>query len=347
MNSLERVVLALQHKEADRVPIYPLLNSVARKLVGATYADLAKDPEICAKAYIELTEQYDLDVICTLTDLSVEASDFGAKIIYDEEEAAYPDHDDRFLKSEEDYLNIKPIKVEDGKRMMDHIKLCDILVKAKGKDTPIVAFVFGPLGIVSMLRGQQEMFLDLILYPDKVKAAVEAVTETLIEYVDRIMDTGVHAVMFDTLFASQSILSKEMWDEFEGPCIERLAKHVHDRGCMVMIHNCGNGIYFDVQIKRMKPEAISFLHTPADCKDMVECKEKYGNITTLIGCIDPGTVKSGSIEVIEAQAKRDIDLFSKDGGFILSTGCEYPSSEDFVKAQAIINIGKTYGQYKK
>lgn len=347
MNSLERVVLTLQHKEADRVPIYPLLNSVARKLVGATYADLAKDPEICAKAYIELTEQYDLDVICTLTDLSVEASDFGAKIIYDDEEAAYPDHNERLLKSADDYLNVEKINVADGKRMQDHIKLCELLVEAKADTTPIVAFVFGPLGITSMLRGQQEMFLDLILEADKVKACVETVTQTLIEYLDKLIDTGVHAIMFDTLFASQSILSKEMWDEFEGPYIERLAKHVHDRGCMVMIHNCGNGIYFDVQIKRMKPEAISFLHVPDDCKDMQECCDKYGHITTLIGCIDPGTVITGSIEDIEDQARRDIDNFAKDGGFILSTGCEYPSSLDFEKAKAIINIGKTYGVYNK
>jgi len=56
-------------------------------------------------------------------------------------------------------------------------------------------------------------------------------------------------IMFDTLYASQSIMSKGMWDALEGPYMERLANHVHDNGCMVMIHNCGTGIYFDVQIK--------------------------------------------------------------------------------------------------
>lgn len=345
MNSLERVVCALQHKEADRVPIYPLLNSVARKLVDATYADLAIDPEICAKAYIKLTEDYDLDVICTLTDLSVEASDFGAKIIYDDHEAAYPDHTDRLIKSPAEYKNIEKLDVDKAKRMQDHIKLCELLVEAKGDTTPIVAFVFGPLGILSMLRGQQEMFLDLCLEADVLKEALAEITDTLIDYIDRLIDTGVHAVMFDTLYASQSILSKEMWDDFEGPFIERLSKHVHDRGCMVMIHNCGNGIYFDVQIKRMKPEAISFLHAPDDCKDMAECKEKYGDVTTLIGCIDPGITMSGTVDDVVAMAKRDIDILAKDGGFILSTGCEYPSSLDFTKAEAIIEVGKTYGKY--
>jgi len=345
MNSLERVSLILQHKEADRVPYYPLLNSVASKLIGATYDQLAKDADICAKAYIAITEKYDLDVICTLTDLSVEAADFGAEIIYDENEAAYPHPTNRFIKSAEEYNKIKPIDVRKGERMMTHVKLCNLLMEAKGSEKPVVAFAFGPLGILSMLRGQEDIFMDLILEPKAVHTALEVITENLIQYYDLIMETGVHAIMFDTLFASQSILSKEMWDEFEGPYIEKLAKHIHSKGVMVMIHNCGNGVYFDVQIKRMQPEAISFLHVPADCKDFSECKEKYGHLTTLIGCFDPSLLITGTDKAIIQATKRDIDLFKKDGGFILSTGCEYPSALNFDKADIIIKTAKEYGKY--
>lgn len=45
--------------------------------------------------------------------------------------------------------------------MSGHIQLCDRLVKSKGADVPVVAFVFGPLGILSMMRGQSHMFMDL------------------------------------------------------------------------------------------------------------------------------------------------------------------------------------------
>ena len=37
MKSMERVTLALQHKEADHVPVYPLINSVSRKALGISY----------------------------------------------------------------------------------------------------------------------------------------------------------------------------------------------------------------------------------------------------------------------------------------------------------------------
>ena len=36
MNSIERVVTSLNHKEPDRVPVYPILSGVTRKLVGAS-----------------------------------------------------------------------------------------------------------------------------------------------------------------------------------------------------------------------------------------------------------------------------------------------------------------------
>ena len=60
-----------------------------------------------------------------------------------------------------------------------------------------------------------------------------------------------------------------------------MTDYIHSTNTMVMIHNCGNGIYFDAQIEAMRPHAISFLYPPDDCKDFVETKQKYGDKTTL------------------------------------------------------------------
>jgi uroporphyrinogen decarboxylase len=345
MNSLERVGTILQHKEADRVPVYPILSGVTRKLTGVSYKEWATKADCTAEAMIKATEEFGLDVICTLTDLSVEAADFGQKIIYPENEAAHPDFYDYLIKDIEEYKKVQKINPRETPRMSEHIKLCDMLVKAKGKDTPIVAFIFGPLGITSMLRGQQDMYMDLYDDPDAVKDCVEVVTEVLIEYCDALIETGVHAIMIDTLFASKSIMSKEMWMEFEGGYVKRLAKHIHDRGCMVMIHNCGVGIYFDVQIETMKPEAISFLHVPDDCKSFAEAKEKYGHITTLIGHIPPPWIISATKEEVEEECKKEIEELKKDGGFILATGCEYPANSSLENARVMVEVAKKYGMY--
>ena len=45
-------------------------------------------------------------------------------------------------------------------------------------------FCFGPLGILSMLRGVEQLFRDCVLYPSEVMAAMETLTDVLIEYVE-------------------------------------------------------------------------------------------------------------------------------------------------------------------
>ena len=345
MKPIERVGLTLQHKEADRVPVYPLLCGVSRKLVNATYPVWSTDMDVCAEAYEKVTDAFDLDVICTLIDLSVEAADFGQTVVYPGNEAAHPDIKNYLFKDIADYRTIEPIRLRNAPRMSGHIQLCDRLVKSKGADVPVVAFVFGPLGILSMMRGQSHMFMDLWDDPEAVKHGVAAITETLLEYVDALAATGVPAIMLDTLYASQSIMSKDMWREFEGVYVQKIADRIRQHGCMVMIHNCGNGIYFDAQIEMMKPTAISFLHIPDDCSSYAEVKEKYGSEVTLIGHIPPPWLLSATDEEVYEECRREIETFKTGGGYILATGCEYPANLSFDKARIIVDAAKKYGRY--
>ncbi len=181
--------------------------------------------------------------------------------------------------------------------------------------------------------------------PEKVKHAVNVITNMMIEYVDALIETGVHANMIDTLFASKSVMSKKMWIEFEGAYVNKIAKHVHQNNCMLMVHNCGDVIYFDAQIEMMHPEAISYLHIPDDCKNHQEVKEKYGDIITLIGHIPPTWLTNASKEDVINECKKQIDELKENGGFILATGCEYPANLSLEHAQTIVDCAIKYGQY--
>lgn len=345
MNSLERVTLTLQHKEADRIPVYPLINSVSRKALGLNYEQWTRDEEKCAEAIIKATEEIGVDCLCTLVDLSVEAADWGQEIEFSGDVAAHPKMDKRLIATEDDYEKIGVINPRETPRMSGHIKMAKIFSERKGQEMPIVGFVFGPLGVLSMMRGQEMMFMDMIMCPEKLHTALRNITETLKEFCTALIEAGCHAIMFDTLYASRSILSPEMWEDFEGDYIEELSNLVREKGAMVMLHNCGNGIYFEEQIRRMKPVLISFQHMPPDCKDMKEVKEKYGDKVTLMGHIEPGWLYSASEEELRKSCREQIDAYKKDGGFILATGCEYPASLDFTKAKIMVEEAKNYGKY--
>ena len=345
MTPLERVSLTLQHKEADHVPVYPLINSVSRKTLGIDYKEWSLDPEKCAESIIRATEEIGVDVLCTLVDLSVEAADWGQEIEFGDDIAAHPKMDNRLIKDVADYANIKPINPRETPRMKDAIEVTRLLYEKKGQEYPVVAFIFGPLGILSMMRGLSEMMVDMILEPDALHPALRAITDTLKEFVIASLEAGAHAIMFDTLYASRTILSPEMWDDFEGDYIQELCECVREHGGMVMLHNCGDGIYFKEQIARMQPTLFSICHLPPDADSMAELKEKYGYQTTICGMIDPGYVTACTEEQLREECRREIDAFKKDGGFILATGCEYPAFMDFTYAKAMVDEARNYGKY--
>lgn len=347
MNAMERVVMALQHKEADRVPVYPILSGISRKLVGATYKDWSTDSSICSEALLKAREEFDLDCIVTLIDLSVECTAWGQELIYPQDEAAHPNYDKCVIKEIEDYANIKKVDYTTCERMMMHIDTCKKLVEGAKGEFPVVAFVFGPLGTLSMLRNQQDMYMDMYDDPDALKEAAKEINETLKDYCRALMQTGINGIMFDTLFASGSIMSKEMWSDMEGDLVKELADITREEGGLVMIHNCGQRIYFDAQIKYMEPTAISFLYPPDDCADFKECKEKYGDKVTLIGCVTPASAVIGTDEEWDKECTDNMDDMMKDGGFMLATGCEYPANASLDRAKRMVDLAKTYGVYKK
>ena len=73
-------------------------------------------------------------------------------------------------------------------------------------------------------------------------------------------------------------------------------------------------------------------------------KATYGDQTTFIGLIEPGWLLAATEDQVKEECHKQIDALAKDGGFILATGCEYPSALNFDLAKLIVNEAKTYGK---
>lgn len=346
MTPLERVGTVLQGGIPDRVPAAPLICGAARRVYGVTYEEWAQDGEIMAKSMIQAQDLIGFDGILGLVDLSVEAADLGQKMVFPVEDTPHPDYDTPFIKTPDDYFKIERVDPTKTPRMKEMLTYMDIVCNEKAATVPVMGFVYGPLGILSMMRGAENVFRDCYKNKEAIIKAEEIITGTLVDYIKAMCKTGVHAIVLDTLFASQTIMRKEMWKEIEGPFTKILADTIRESGAMVMVHNCGNGIYFDVQIEMMEPVAISFAHTPDDCKDMAEAKEKWGKKTCLCGYADPATYAFlGTPEDMKQECKRQIEELGKDGGFILATGCEYPPNGSLMNAIAMMEAAELYGKY--
>jgi len=315
----------------------------ARRLTGRSFSDLSQNPVLAAEALIAAFDFIGGDLIGAGFDLSVEAADFGQKIVYPENSTAHPDYSDPYIKDPDDYEKIKRIDLKDAERMQNVLEMCRIVQKKVGLRAVMTGFVFGPLGVLNMMRGAKHLLRDCINCPSKIMPALEVITEVLIEYIEAQGDIGVQCIALDTLFASWNGLTKDLWERIEGPFAGELANAARRKGCSVAIHNCGDGIYFDAQIRSMNPDVISFAKLPDDCKTPEELKKRYGGNVVLMGCIDTSLLIHGTAYEVMQACRRQIEELAEGGGFILAPGCEFPPDAPLENAIAIVQAAKMYG----
>ncbi len=342
LSSIERVLTTVRYRKPDRVPVSHLVGAAGRQITGVSFPEFSKNPVSAAETYLEGQKVLGGDFIILLQDLSVEAADFGQEIIYPENSTAHPNYNNPAVRDVDDYKKIRPIPINDTVRMKNYLEMTRIVVQRAGLRALPIGFLFGPLGVLSMMRGAQRLFRDCVLEKKAVMAACENITETLIEFAVAQCRIGAPAIAIDTLFASYSGIPKALWEEIEGPFTREIAQAVVKEGAFMGFHNCGHGPFFDAQIRFMEPGFISFAHLPDDCQTPQELKKRYGKAATLVGHV-PTQLLYGPPNLVMEECRRQIELYADGGGFVLAPGCEYPPNISLINAVTIIKTAKLYG----
>lgn len=346
LTSLERVFLTLQRKEADRIPAAPLVCGASYRVLGTRYDKWSTNAEIATKSLLAAQELIGHDAFLLLVDLSVEAADFGQELIYPKYSTAYPNFENQLIKTLDDYSKVKKINPRETTRMKQVIDIVSGLSKAKGKEVAVLGFVYGPLGVLSQMRGHKNLFVDLIKHPEYVLEAVGTITDVLVDYAKAQVEAGAHSIVIDPLYSSSTVLSSKTWEKFEGPYLKRIADAVREAGAAVSIHNCGDGVYFEEVIKWSNPIAISVAHPAHGSKTWEEHTKTWGKKVITIGYSNPAdTALNMTVDEILEDCKNQIELFKRnDAGFILSTGCEFPPNGNLLSAAAMVEAARRYGK---
>lgn len=342
MTSMERVLSTIQGKETDRVPVCSLTVGVTRHTIGCSFPEFSRNSELAAQAMITTNKLVGDDIILSFTDLSVEAADFGQAMIYPKHSTAHPDYANLLIKEPADYGRLNRFKADQGQRMSTYLDLCGKLVSRVGEHTPILGFVYGPLGVLGMLRGMENLYIDIIESPDEVKAGLEIVTDVLVDFVKAQFERGVAGVCVDTLPASRSGVSPTVWEEFEAVYAKRITDAIGEQGVLNAHHGCGFSPYFKEIRKWLNPTVLSFADVAEGCSSMSEVKDTYGRDSILMGYVSTELIYSGSPSDVIKESLRQIDELGKGGNFVLAPACEFPPNANILNARALVAAAEMY-----
>jgi uroporphyrinogen decarboxylase len=173
------------------------------------------------------------------------------------------------------------------------------------------------------MRGFEQMFMDMALAPELAHGILSRVTDFYIEYFRRILSAAPGAI--DLVFTADDIggqngllLSLEMWEQFIKPYHVRLNAVIHEHGARVIYHSDGGVMDAVPGLIDMGIDVLQALQFDAAGMDPVALKQNYGARLCFAGGVSvQKTLPFGTPDQVRAEVEHLIATLGRAGGYIL------------------------------
>lgn len=182
----------------------------------------------------------------------------------------------------------------------------------------------GIFEIAWYLRGMEQFLVDLATRPEIAWEIMRRVADFYMGMLERVMRAAGSRI--DLIWTSDDIahqhgrmMSLKCWRELVAPHHERLNRRVHELGARVMYHSCGAVRAFIPGLIEIGVDVLDVLQFSAAGMDPRDIKDNFGDRLSFHGGMDvQSTLPFGSEESVRRTARERIDILGKRGGYILA-----------------------------
>lgn len=323
----ERVQLALQHHETDRVPIAMVCAGINAPAHQALEQYLQRERGLGVAAYLApllditgLTPPYRGPALPPGTDYwGVHRSpvSYGADVYHEIDR--YPLAAATSLGQVASYAWPDP-------DWFDYAALPRLVAALQGGPQGEYCLMLAnanPFESSWYLRGFEQSLLDLVLAPDLFHAIIGRVTDFFTAYVERTLRAVPGAI--DLVFTADDIGSQQgllmslpMWEEHLKPYHARINAVIHEHGARVIYHSDGACAQAVPGLLDMGIDVLQALQFDAAGMDPADLKGRYGDRLCFEGGVSvQHTLPHGSAEDVRAEVRNLIATLGADGGYIL------------------------------
>ena len=187
----------------------------------------------------------------------------------------------------------------------------------------IVFFVGGSFETPWYMRGLERFLMDLIQTPDIAEAICRHVTDFYRQRAMRALEQADGKI--DLIFSGGDVgtqngmmLSPKMWRERIRPYSTELIRTFKDMGLMTMYHSCGSIVPVIDDLIDMGLDILDPIQPEAAGMDTVSLRERFGGRITFHGGIDEQRLlPRGTVEDVRRETARVMDLLGSDGGYVV------------------------------
>jgi uroporphyrinogen decarboxylase len=338
MNSLERVLTALDRKEPDRVPVFEW--SINEHVRETLFPDQSED--------FDFAEAADMDGVVVYEDMKKEwisrdryRDEWGVTMAVTEED--YPTSVDHPIDDPEKLNDYTPPDPKAPYRL-DSLK--EAVNRFKGKKAILFRLRDG-FSIPRNLRGMQNIMMDYALNPEVVRRLVDITTDYYITLAHLAMEIGADVFWSSDDYCDNRgpMMGPEPWRSFVLPGLQKVVGAIRREGYHFIKHNDGN---INSILEEMVDTDISCID-PIDAEagmSLKGVKELYGDRVAVKGGVPIGPALSrGAPEDAAAATARCILEGGAGGGYICSSSSDIIRSVQPENFKALLDTVKELGSY--
>jgi len=352
MTSRERISLALQHKEADRIAIHdsPWGTTVRRWHQEGLPSDQSPNSyfgyELTSQG-ADTSFQLPSETIEDAPEYTITKNANGAIARNWKHQTSTPEMISFTIKDKKTWEEYKPrmayndsrVNWESGLQQNKSLREGDLFVCYSG-----VIGYDKTQGII----GSANLLMAMLDDPEWIKDMFMTGAEVLVNAADEMISRGFifdGAFLYDDMgYRNGMLFSPRVYRELLFPAHKRAFQFFKSKGLPVILHTCGG-------VKAVVPDLIEAGLTclqPLEVKsgmDLVELKKNFGDELAFMGGIDVRKMADSNPAAIEEEIRTKIPVAKKGGGYIYHSDHSVPDNISFQQYCRVIELVREYGKY--
>jgi len=325
LSSRERVLLALQHRETDRIPLAMVCSGINKPARSAYDAYLQRECGCSLETY--------LDAILDIR--SVDPRYIGPALMPDEDIWGVRRRPIQAGAGVYDEIAHYPLAGATtagdianhrwpSTAWFDYAVISERIQAANRDGDHCIMVANGNIFETTWyMRGFEQVFLDMLTAPELMHEIMERVTQFYLAHFSRILAAargGVDLVFTADDIAGQRglLMSPAMWETFIKPYHQRLNAVIHSYGAKVIYHTDGGMMEAAGGLVDMGIDVLQALQFDADGMDPAALKSQYGEKLCFQGGVSvQHTLPFGTPDDVRAEVEHLITVLGREGGYIL------------------------------
>lgn len=325
LSGRERVRLALDHQETDRVPLAMVCSGINAPARRALEAHLQADRGCGVEAFLDpLLDVVSADPPYTGPQLAPNADYWGVvrrAVSYGTGE--YNEIDHYPLGGAESVADLD-VHAWPSPDWFDYDAIPrTISVLRAARDRAVIVGNGNIFETSWYMRGFERMFMDFVMNPQLAHAILGRVTDFYCEFFRRVLASAPGQI--DLIFtagdiAGQSglLMSIPMWETFLKPCHARLNRVIHEFGARVIYHSDGAVTEAVPGLMEMGIDVLQALQFSAEGMDPEDLKRRFGETLCFEGGVSvQTTLPFGTEDDVRREVRHLIGTLGRQGGYIL------------------------------